>query len=128
MLKKKLTQVIAVATIAAGFVVVGCGDDTDPGDVSTPGDPDRAKPKTTETKEGDGEIGATVGERHAKGLARGGMSGPQPRPARAPRQRPITARAPAPAPPAAPAPAAVHGLVQGAEGERLGEVERVVQK
>ena len=62
MLKKKLTQVIAVATIAAGFVVVGCGDDADPGDVSTkPGDPDRAKPKTTETKEGDGQVGQGPG-------------------------------------------------------------------
>ncbi|MBT5846499.1 MAG: hypothetical protein HOH86_07870 [Verrucomicrobiales bacterium] len=52
MLKKKLGQVIAVATIAAGFVVVGCGEDVD-GDVSTPGEPDAAKPKTTETKEED---------------------------------------------------------------------------
>jgi|TARA_B110000263_G_C15093353_1_gene411832 hypothetical protein len=52
MLKKKLTQVIAVATIAAGSVVVGCGEDVD-GDVSTPGEPDKAKPKTTETKEED---------------------------------------------------------------------------
>lgn len=56
MLKKKLTQVIAVATIAAGSVVVGCGEDVDPGDASTPGDPDRAKPKTTETKEEDKDL------------------------------------------------------------------------
>ena len=67
MLKKKLTQVIAVATIAAGFVVVGCGEDVDPGDVSTPGEPDRGKPKTTETKEGDGEIGESPGGKQPVG-------------------------------------------------------------
>ncbi len=60
MLKKKMTQVAAVAFIAMGSaaIIVGCGDTVED-DGTKPGDPDRAKPKTTETKDEDKNGDAT---------------------------------------------------------------------